>query len=309
MMKFIITDIYVLIRKTGLKVNMYIVKRMILNLLFSILIFLKLSISQELCGIATKSPTNRTYFPWIAEIYSIVNVTKDGNPQHLCGSTIITSSFAVTAGHCIQEKHSSYKRQPNEIFLLANILDLNRANESYKIVLQNILTHHDWNPYHESFDGDVALLHFKDSLKFSKYISPICLWNDNIVNADYGKILTFIALDEDDPGYYNYDFSESHNYPKEFNMPIRDNCIESQPRFIPIASNRTYCAGGFNSGPCLETGNSGSSMSVEINQIFYLRGLVSASFIDIAGCDNYTFTLFTDLLKYKDWINEKIQLS
>jgi hypothetical protein len=80
-----------------------------------------------------------------------------------------------------------------------------------------------------------------------------------------------------------------------------------QPRFKTISTDRTFCAGGLNSGQCLEVGNSGASMAVEIDAKFYFRGVVSASFIDIAGCDNITFTLFTDVMKHKSWITDNIK--
>lgn len=111
-------------------------------------------------------------------------------------------------------------------------------------------------------------------------------------------------MEADDPGYWNQIRDPLHNYPTEFNLPIRSRteCFVTQPRFKSISSERTFCAGGLNSGQCLELGNSGASMSVQIGEKFYMKGIVSASFIDIAGCDNITFTLFTDVLKFKSWM-------
>lgn len=263
-----------------------------------------ISSHQDNCG---KRDANN-HFPWLAELYSIVNKTKSGDYQHLCGSSIITSRFAVTAGHCINEKFSPYIRRPEEIFLLTKVYDLKNQADSQKITVENIIVHVDWNPEIESYDGDIAIIKFENSLVFSDNFQPICLWHEHSIDAANGRIITFIALEEDDPGYFSHHFDDNHNFPKEYNMPIRNDCIHNQPRFKLVASNRTYCAGGDNSGPCLELGSSGSSMAVEIDNKYYIRGIVSSSFIDIAGCDNVTYTLFTDVLKYKDWINENIQI-
>lgn len=263
------------------------------------------------CGTAIESNiTKKQHFPWIAEIYS-TSKTKDGRFKHLCSSSIIHLKFAVTAAHCIQEKDSSYARSPQEVFLLSNVLDLKDLSKAIKIEIQNIFTHPSWNPDEEKFDGDIALLEFVEVLNFSEIVSPICLWYENteyvkIESIKSGKIISFVALEEDDPGYYNHQHDENHNFPKEYIMPVRENCTATQKRFTSIASENSFCAGGLNSGPCLETGSSGSSMAVELNDKFYLRGIVSASFIDFAGCDNYTFTLFTDVLKYQIWIQEVI---
>ncbi|CAG9807191.1 unnamed protein product [Chironomus riparius] len=280
----------------------------LIMIIFIMLCFNSLATSND-CGTPIISyKTNKLHFPWIAEIYSSINKTKDGNFQHLCGSSIISSSFSITAAHCIQEKHSTYRRASHAIFLIANVLDLKDLSDTININIKEVITHPDWNPEIKKFDGDIALLNFKEPITFDNKISPICLWNgtDQIQSTKTGIIITFIALEEDDPGYYNYEHNLPNNYPKEYNMPIRNSCIETQKRFTSIASNNTFCAGGFNSGPCLETGSSGSSIAVEYNQTYYLRGIVSASFIDFAGCDNYTFTLFTDVLKYQDWITKII---
>jgi len=273
-----------------------------------LLCFVSLSTSNNCGSPIISNKTNKLHFPWLAEIYSKINKTKDGNFQHLCGSSIITSKFSITAAHCIQEKHSAYRRSSDEIFLIANVLDLKDLNDTINIEIQEVITHPDWNSEVKIFDGDIALLEFKEAINFNDNISPICLWNgsDQIQSVNTGKIITFIALEEDDPGYYNYNHYLQNNYPKEYDMPIRNSCIETQRRFKSIASNNTFCAGGLNSGPCLETGSSGNSMAIEFNQTYYIRGIVSASFIDFAGCDNYTFTLFTDVLKYKNWITKII---
>jgi secreted trypsin-like serine protease len=270
---------------------------MILCLFF--LCLLNFSASHD-CGIATA--TNSLHFPWIAEIFSTINKTETGSDKRLCGSTIITSSFAITASHCFQEKGSDYKRPHDEVYLLANITDLKHTRDSFRINLKAVITHPNWNTKESKYEGDIALLEFKDALPFTEEIKPICMWHDGIEQAARGKVISFISLEKNDPGYYNHHQDESHNYAQLFDMPIRTQCTKAQPRFLEIATDSTYCAGGLNSGACLEPGNSGSGMGVEIDGKYYMRGIVSASFIDIAGCDNYTFTLFTDVLKHRHWI-------
>lgn len=116
-------------------------------------------------------------------------------------------------------------------------------------------------------------------------------------------------MEADDPGYWNHHHDLIHVYPTEFNLPIRSNteCFLTQPRFKSISSQRTFCAGGLNSGQCLEVGNSGASLAIKVGESFYMKGIVSASFIDIAGCDNVTFTLFTDVLKFKSWMIDNMK--
>jgi Trypsin len=169
--------------------------------------------------------------------------------------------------------------------------------------LEAIFLHEDWRSADESFDADVALLKMSKLIAFTDAIKPICLWPmvDWPVN---GTVISWTEPEPDDPGFWNHDRDPLHNFPQQYVMPIRSDaeCFSSQPRFKMIASERSFCAGGLNSGPCLELGTSGASMAVQVDGRFYLRGIVSASFIDIAGCDNVTFTLFTDVLKFKAWM-------
>lgn len=176
--------------------------------------------------------------------------------------------------------------------------------------IEEIISNDDWNPINESYDADIALLKLRNAITFSTIIAPICLWPTMSKKPLNGTIISWTDADEDDPGYWNHEHDPLHNYPEKYIMPIRSNteCILTQPRFIKLASKRTFCAGGLNSGQCLEVGNSGASIAVEVDGKFYLYGIVSASFIDIAGCDNITFTLFTDALSFKSWINERINV-
>lgn len=258
--------------------------------------------AEEFCGISYNSNvTKQEHFPWIAALYSTVNKSIDGQDKFLCGSSIISNKYAMTAGHCIQEKESEYKRKFDEIYLFANLHDLKHKDDGIKIFISEIFSHPDYNPKTASYDADVALLKFKNSLIFNVNLMPICLFNEHVLKVVNGKIISFTEPEPGDAGYDNYDHDLNHNYPRIFNMPIRRNC-DAQRRFQMIESNRTFCAGGLNSEQCLEIGNSGSSMAVEIGNKYYVRGIVSSSFIDFAGCDNYTFSLFTDITKYKYWI-------
>lgn len=213
----------------------------------------------------------------------------------------------IPAGHCIEEKHSDgYRRSPSHIVVFFGIYDLRRKNAT-GLEIQEIVLHPDWNPLDEHYDADIAILKLRNLVAFSDLVSPICLWpNDDGVMK--GTVISWTDPQEDDPGYWNHIHDPLHNYPQRFSLPIRSKseCFLMQPRFKSIASARSFCAGGLNSGQCLEVGNSGASMAVQTQGKFYLNGIVSASFIDIAGCDNITFTLFTDVMKFKSWIVETV---
>jgi hypothetical protein len=173
----------------------------------------------------------------------------------------------------------------------------------------SIILHSEWSSTSESFDADIALLKLRKS---HENISPICLPHLNSLTAtkSEGIVMSWIDLEPNDPGYWNHNFNQPYNYPIEHVMPIRNisQCLHLQPRFTSIASNRTICAGGLNSVACLEVASSGASMSIKENDTFFLYGIVSSSFIDIAGCDNITFTLLTEVAKFREWLDILIQI-
>lgn len=296
------------------------------TLIFAIITLFQLTTTrQETCGVARivkVGDESKLHFPWAGALYNVVNTTAAGDGKYICGASLLTESHGVTgksvitmfttlvidlhipAGHCIQDKHSNgYRRSPGDIIVYFGMYDLKQKNAT-GFAIEQIVLHQDWNPLDESYDADIAILKLRNAITFSNLISPICLWPTSDEEIVKGTVISWTEPGLDDPGYWNYEHDPLHSYPQRFDMPIRSNmmCLLMQPRFKPIASERTFCAGGLNSGQCLEVGNSGASMAVRLGDKFFLKGVVSASFIDIAGCDNITFTLFTDIGKFKSWI-------
>lgn len=49
-------------------------------------------------------------------------------------------------------------------------------------------------------------------------------------------------------------------------------------------------------------GDSGSGLFIEYNKVFYLRGFVSLSLFDNGDCDVSNYAIYTNVLKYTEWI-------
>jgi secreted trypsin-like serine protease len=102
------------------------------------------------------------------------------------------------------------------------------------------------------------------------------------------------------------DETKSHeNIPKILGTPIHtnENCFLANRELVLLSSKRTFCAGsGTGVGVC--NGDSGSGLFVQQNGHYYLRGIVSSSLRnDKLGCDVDTYAVFTDCLKFNDWVN------
>ena len=162
-----------------------------------------------------------------------------------------------------------------------------------------IVTHPDWNTLTQSFDADIAVLVLEREVSFNEHIQPICLpsFHSNIVSISKGIVVGF-GKSEDETKFHE-------NIPKILETPIHDNqdCFEDNDGLALLSSGRTFCGGqGRGVGVCV--GDSGSGLIVTNGTTFYLRGIVSSSVKGGQyGCDVDTYAVFTDVLKFTDWIN------
>lgn len=210
--------------------------------------------------------------------------------------------FYPTAAHCIYPKGGRRKR-PRDVFILLGAYDLKQNFEADRITknAQYIYLHPDWNPKILSYDGDISVLVLDEEVHFSKSIFPVCMWDlSGDPSENFGIMI----------GYgKSQDSNKIHEtIPKELDVPIinsNEQCFLNEPKLATISSKRTFCVGttSEHSGPCF--GDSGHGLFIKHNGVYYLRGLVSASFIDKIenSCDVTKYALCTNVLKYRGWID------
>lgn len=166
--------------------------------------------------------------------------------------------------------------------------------------VQNINVHPDWNTLTQAYDADIAVLVLEKDVTFNEHVQPICMpiSNSNIETITSGSVVGY-GKSEDETKVHE-------NIPKILATPIHNNrdCFADNENLILFSSGRTFCGGtGKGIGVCL--GDSGSGLIVFNRDSFYLRGVVSSSLIGGPfGCDVNAYAIFTDVLKFVDWINE-----
>lgn len=157
-----------------------------------------------------------------------------------------------------------------------------------------IFIHPDWNPFNKRYDADIAALVVEDDIPYTKFIRPICLSPvEQNVNEGY---VTGWGESEDKT-------KEHENLPKQIKIPIlaNENCIFESPEFSKIASVRTFCGGSRdNIGPC--RGDSGGGLFVRNGNVFQLKGIISASLINLGECDVTNYAIYTNVDKFIAWI-------
>ena len=191
---------------------------------------------------------------------------------------------------------------PRDLIALFGAHDL---KDSYEIGRQSlspekIQVHRDWNPSHESFDADIAILTFQaGAIMFSTYVQPICLWKKK---ADPTQTEGYIGGWGQSQNLEKF-FEE---IPTKLKVPIHANefCFLTTKDLVDLASNRTFCAGkGNGRGVC--DGDSGGGVSIKFGSTYYFRGIISSGLYDeLRFCDVTKFSIFTDVLKFKPWIDQ-----
>jgi len=189
---------------------------------------------------------------------------------------------------------------PRSVIVLLGFHDLSNSIEIGRVpyAVQGIHIHPDWNPYTTSYDADIAVLMLYREVAFNEHIQPICMTSTDprIVASTEG-----VVVGNGKGGQHN----EYETIPKILKMPIQTDrvCTDKDYTFRDLLTGRTFCGGsGTGQGVC--TGDSGSGFVVQIGNTFYLRGIVSASLYNsILGCDVDSYSVFTDVLKYINWIN------
>lgn len=162
---------------------------------------------------------------------------------------------------------------------------------------KNIFIHDDWNHLTTDYDADVSLLEFEHgSITFNIFVQPICLWNSENEPEVTNGLVTGWGKSEDS--------AKNHeNKPKliKTSLQVNERCFLETKNLVDLSSVRTFCAGLRNgSGVCF--GDSGGGLFFKANNVYHLKGIVSSSLIKDSGCDVSKNAIYTNVLKFGDWI-------
>ncbi|XP_065496742.1 transmembrane protease serine 2 [Caloenas nicobarica] len=94
---------------------------------------------------------------------------------HICGGSIITQQWIVTAAHCVEGQFSD----PYNWRVYAGILNQNEMLLRYGYRVQQIISHPDYDT--DSKDNDVALMKLETPLSFTDTVRPVCLPNPGMM--------------------------------------------------------------------------------------------------------------------------------
>lgn len=168
----------------------------------------------------------------------------------------------------------------------------------YSLSPKKIYIHDDWNPHTTQYDGDLSLLEFEEgSILYSTFVQPICLWGPkNEPGETEGIVCGWV---------WSNDRAKKHlTEPKRVNIPIQgdDICLPGKPELagsVDFSSDRTC----LRNGTVLCQGDSGGVLFFKVGGVYHLKGIASSSLLSGEDCDVSKNAVYTNVLKFKDWIN------
>ncbi|EOB01127.1 Enteropeptidase, partial [Anas platyrhynchos] len=202
------------------------------------------------------SDARREAWPWVVSLHF--------NSMHLCGASLVSEEWLVTAAHCVYGRHL----QPSKwkaVLGLHDQLNMTHPSTVVRYINQIII-----NPHYNKLtkDSDIALMHLQYKVQYTDYIQPVCLPEKN--QQFLPGTSCFIAGWGDTTSG-----GSSSNILQEAEVPLilNDKCQQWMPEYS-ITENM-ICAGYDTGGIDSCQGDSGGPLMFEDGNKWVLVGVTS----------------------------------
>ncbi|XP_071288357.1 coagulation factor XI [Agelaius tricolor] len=223
-------------------------------------------------------------WPWQVSLHA-----KLSRQRHLCGGSIISNQWILTAAHCV-----SSLENPNIWRIYAGILRQSEINEDTPFFkVEEIIVHSQYKYAH--IGHDIALMKLAEPMNFTDLQLPICLPSKEDTNIFYTDCWVI--------GWgYRKEKGRVQDILQKAPVPFMSK-EECQARYRKRRiGDKVVCAGYDEGGRDACKGDSGGPLSCRHEEVWYLVGITSWG----EGCARPRQPgVYTKVADYSDWILEK----
>ncbi|KAJ7355070.1 Chymotrypsinogen B [Desmophyllum pertusum] len=210
------------------------------------------------------------------------------NGRHICGATVITESWILCAAHCVDQSSD-----PNRYSLALGAHS--RTNDGEVFRVSRVIKHEQFSMQH--LRHDVALLKLSKPATLGGKINTICLpQHGSRVSPGTTCYVT---------GWGRINPSNNQLAPrlKQASAPVASHSECRRTNGGSVDESSMICVGGKGSSVC--NGDSGGPLSCKEGNRWVVRG--AASWVTSRTCPGHTYSVYSRVSSYINWINGHIQ--
>lgn len=245
-------------------------------------------------------------FPWIGMInYRYPN----GSSGFHCGASLINSRYVLTAAHCVEDRSSGVKAIGVRLgeWDVDQEIDCDEDDEDMcadpplDMDIEKIVVHEDYDPQDTSSHNDIALIRLTEDVKFSSFVSPVCLPIDSDLRSR-----SIVGSKPYAAGWGRTESGNKSNVKLKVQLEVKDprSCANVYRATGVVVKDTQMCAGGVR-GQDTCSGDSGGPLTKLDQAAYHLYGIVSfgSSKCGVKGMPG----IYTAVAKYIDWIEKNLE--
>uniref|UniRef100_A0A8D8FDR4 Serine protease snake n=1 Tax=Culex pipiens TaxID=7175 RepID=A0A8D8FDR4_CULPI len=220
-----------------------------------------------------------------------------GSIKYLCGGSLITSRFVLTAAHCVADGEG---KPPVTVRLGdTNLNSTEDVQFSQQVRIKALKRHPQYRFSRKYYD--IALIELEEEVKFNEAICPACLWLEENAPTEQMNAVGFGVTgfgEELSPTLQKVNLSEID----------KDDCLRRLPknsRALPEGLVQSqFCAASDHQDTC--EGDSGGPLQIERLDVSNVMVPLIAGVVSFGTpCTEGSTGVYTRVAAYRDWIEKE----